>query len=72
MLEGNSFCVDDCLRMGDSCGDVRYQFISAHMPQEGPSFLSLYFLEEKQHLGGEDYNVPKISMKLIGKLIFLI
>ena len=34
--------------------------------------LSLHFLEDKQSLGGEDCNVPKITMKLIRTLIFLI
>ena len=29
------------------------------------SVLSLQFLEDKQHLGGEDCNVPKLA-KLIG------
>ena len=72
MLEGNSFCMDDCLGMGDSYGDGRSQFISAHMPQEGPIVLSLQLLEDKQHLGGEDCNVPKISMKLIRTLILLV
>ena len=61
MLEGNSFCLDDLLGRGDSYGDGKSQFISTHMPQEGPSVLSLYFLEEKQHLGGEDCNIPKFS-----------
>ena len=72
MLEGNSFCMNDCLGMGDSYGDGRSQFISAHIPQEGPSVLSLRLLEDKQHLGGEDCNVPKISIELIGTLILLI
>ena len=48
--------------MGDSYGDGRSQFISTHMPQEGPSVLSLQLLEDKKYLRGEDYNVPKISM----------
>ena len=45
---------------------------SAHMPQEGPSFLSLQVLEDKQSLRGKDCNVPKISMKLIGTLLLFI
>ena len=35
------------------------------------SILSLHLIEDKQSLRGEDCNVPKISMKLIGTLIFL-
>ena len=65
MLEGNSFCMDDFLGMGDSYGDGRSQFISAHIPQEGPSVLSLQLLEDEKNLGGEDCNVPKISIELI-------
>ena len=72
MLGANSFCMGDFLGMGDSYGDGRSQLLSALMPQEGPSVLSLQLLEDKQHLGGEDCNVPKISMKLIGTLILLI
>ena len=34
------------------------------------SILSLHLLEDKQSLRGEDCNVPKIGMKLIGTLIF--
>ena len=33
MLGGNSFCMDDSLRMGDSYGDGRSQYISDLMPQ---------------------------------------
>ena len=61
MLGGNSFCMDDCLGMGASYGDGRSHFISDLMPQEGPSVLSLQLLEDKQHLGGEDCNIPKFS-----------
>ena len=61
MLGGSSFCMDDCLGMGASYGDGRSQLISDLMPQEGPSFLSLLLLEDKQHLGGEDCNIPILA-----------
>ena len=71
MLGGNSFYMDDCL--GDG-GSTLGRCFSTHFRLHalGGDFpiLSLQFLEDKQHLGGEDCNVPKISMKLIGTLIF--
>ena len=32
--------------------------------------ISLQFLEEKKHLGGEDCNIPKFANKKIGILDF--
>ena len=61
MLGGNSLCMDDFLGMGASYGGGRSQFISDLMPPEGPSVLSLQFLEDKQHLGGEDCNIPTLA-----------
>ena len=68
-MGGNSFCMGDCLGMECSYGDGRSQFISALMPQEGPSVISLQLLDDKQHLGGEDCNFPNISIELIETLI---
>ena len=57
MLGGDSFCMDDCLGMEDPLGkDVFPIHFSLHALGGNFSILSLQFLEDKQHLGGEDCN----------------
>ena len=62
MLGGNSFCMDDCL--GDG-GFTWGKFSSTHFRLHALSgdfpVLSLQLLEDKQHLGGEDCNIPILA-----------
>ena len=66
----------------EKCGDLIDEITSCYLEdfiihgcyrerRRNNSVLSLHLLEDKQSLRGEDCNVPKISMKLIGTLIFL-
>ena len=45
--------MDDSLEDGSSHGDEGSLYFEN---------LSLQFLEDKQHLGGEDCNIPKLAM----------
>ena len=44
--------MDDSLEDGDSHGDESSLYFS---------YISLQFLEDKKHLGGEDCNIPKLA-----------
>ena len=52
ILEGDSFHMDDSLEDGASNGDEGSLYFAN---------LSLQFLDDKKHLGGEDCNIPKLA-----------
>ena len=62
MLEGDSSCMDDSLGVevlhGNDSSQTHFRLHAL-----GGSFLvlSLQFLKDKQHLGGEDCNIPTLA-----------
>ena len=63
-MEGDSFCMANGLEMEDSHKeDVPQTIHILHALRGGFSVLSFQLLEDKQHLGGEDCNVPKFSCR---------
>ena len=52
ILEGDSFCMDDSLEIGAPYGNEGFPHFS---------ILSLQLFGDKQHLGGEDFNIPKLA-----------
>ena len=71
MVGGDSFCMDDWLGMEDPLGKRCFPntFQSPCLGGKS-SVVSLQLLEDKQHLGGEDCNIPKNCMQKIGILNF--
>ena len=62
MLEGDSSCMDDSLGVEVLHGNVSSQKnFRLHALGGNFSVLSLQVLEDKQHLGGEDCNIPTLA-----------
>ena len=62
MLGGNSLCMDNFLGDGGFIwGRCSSTYFRLHALGGGSLVLSLQLLEGKQHLGGEDYNVPILA-----------
>ena len=51
-MEGDSFYMNDSFEDGASHGDEGSLYFSD---------LYLQLLEDKKHLGGEDFNIPKLA-----------
>ena len=62
MLEGNSSSMDDSLGVEVSHGnDSSQTHFRLHALGGSLSILSLQLLEDKQHSGGEDCNIPTLA-----------
>ena len=62
MLEGDSSCMDDSLGVEVLHGnDSSQTHFRLHALGGKFSFMSLQLLEDKQHLGGEDCNIPTLA-----------